>query len=68
MVAMTAFVLLASACGSKKVLVDDNKGKVDATTSATTTPTTKPQTQPTGAETLNVKKANYVLLMANHCV
>lgn len=65
-VAMTAFVLLVSACGSKKVLVNDKQGKVDATTSATPSSTTKPQ--PTGAETLSVKKMSAVMRVNDNAV
>ena len=65
-VAMTAFVLLVSACGSKKVLVNDKQGKVDATTSATPSSATKPQ--PTGAETLSVKKMSAVMRVNDNAV
>ena len=65
-VAMTAFVLLVSACGSKKVLVNDKQGKVDATTSARPSSATKPQ--PTGAETLSVKKMSAVMRVNDNAV
>lgn len=65
-VAMTAFVLSVSACGSKKVLVNDKQGKVDATTSATPSSATKPQ--PTGAETLSVKKMSAVMRVNDNAV